>query len=367
MNYKLIPPTGHKIFLRDIFNLSKHGLPADNCYYLNSGTSALFFVIKYLNIQESSNIIIPSYSCPTVASAVLKAGHKPVLCDIQKETLFYDAELLQNRIKEVNARAVIFVNLFGLNKEIPQLDIPVILDNAQQYLQNKKVENIAAQIYSFGRGKPVNSMSGGLAVINDNVYFKNINENYGQIPAQEFLTEIKYLLTLFSFKIFSIPYFYKIIYSIPFLHLGETIFDENFPVNKISRLNKKVISNIMDRVNKIKKMRSLICIEYKNLLEEYLDKLHLWKGKGFYRFPVLLKEEGERDILVKKLQDEGVGAFPLYPWPLNRQPGLDKILNNNKVYKNAEFISENLFTLPVNEYVKQKDIIKIKEIFKNNL
>ncbi|MCK5075843.1 MAG: DegT/DnrJ/EryC1/StrS aminotransferase family protein, partial [Calditrichia bacterium] len=130
-----------------------------------------------MNIPLNSSIIIPAYSCPQVATAVLKAGHKPVLCDISLETLAYESDLLIKRINEVDAKAVVVVNLFGLNDKIPDLDIPVIVDNAQQYpfVVNK---NITAEIYSFGRGKPLNSLSGGVAIINNYNSFENVKEKY---------------------------------------------------------------------------------------------------------------------------------------------------------------------------------------------
>jgi dTDP-4-amino-4,6-dideoxygalactose transaminase len=52
----------------------------------------------------------------------------------------------------------------------------------------------------------------------------------------------------------------------------------------------------------------------------------------------------------------------MYPVPLNEQEGVSPYLVGSKAYPNAKFVSERILTLPTHEYVRVKDIERIREI-----
>jgi perosamine synthetase len=365
MAYKIFPPTGHKIFFRDLFRNNPAFLPEG--FPTNSGTTALYFIISELNIPSGSKIIIPAYSCPSVAAAVLRAGHIPLLADISPESLSYDINSLAQKIRESGAKALVWVNLFGLNDRIPNTNIPVILDNAQAVLSQARIHNIAAAIYSFGRGKPLNSLSGGLAVIFASKYFRNLEKEYKTLSEIKPLQEFKYLLTVFAFKLFFNPFRYPIPVNLPFLNLGETVFEPDFPISKMLSRNKIVILNILRRFEKIEENRKRISQSYRKILLDFKDFLYLYEKNVYYRFPVLLKSSELRLKLEQSLKNIGISFTRLYPTPLNEQPGLAEILNNNNVYPGAKIVSEQLMTLPINEFIDEKVLNKIQRVFKNIL
>ena len=121
--------------------------------------------------------------------------------------------------------------------------------------------------------------------------------------------------------------------------------------------------NIFARFNEIKKFRLQICEQYRGVLSDFREQLCLYGNSGFYRYPVVFKQEGVRDRILHALHSKGIGASGLYPAPLNRQQGLANILQDDKSYPNAEFLSENLLTLPVNEFIRWKEIEVIKQVF----
>ncbi len=144
--FYLTPPTGHKIYIKDFFK-SYIDFPFQG-YLFNSGTSALYFLINNLKIPQKSKILLPAYSCPTVAAAVLGAGHYPVLCDIYQDTLNYDLSMLKRKITKENIKATIWVNLFGIGSDIPEIGIPVILDNAQVLPNHFEKNQIVLDIFT---------------------------------------------------------------------------------------------------------------------------------------------------------------------------------------------------------------------------
>ena len=94
-----LPPAGNKIPLSLLFKVmiggSRNGglekstaikKVMGNAFslYLSSGRAALWLILKTLSEfnPKKRKVIIPAYTCPAVASAVLKAGLQPVLCDV---------------------------------------------------------------------------------------------------------------------------------------------------------------------------------------------------------------------------------------------------------------------------------------------
>ncbi|CAD7772656.1 MAG: DegT/DnrJ/EryC1/StrS aminotransferase family protein [Candidatus Methanoperedenaceae archaeon GB50] len=59
-------------------------LKVKHCLLVSSGTAALWLILKAAKEieQKRNEVIIPAYTCPSVAAAVIRAGLKPILCDI---------------------------------------------------------------------------------------------------------------------------------------------------------------------------------------------------------------------------------------------------------------------------------------------
>lgn len=109
-------------------------LGVNEIHYTDSGTDALIFLLKALNIKENDEIILPTYVCEGVFLAVLEAGYKPVLCDIG-ENWNTTAEKIKEKISP-NTGAIIMVYIFGLEGDIENilaLGYPVIEDVCQSF------------------------------------------------------------------------------------------------------------------------------------------------------------------------------------------------------------------------------------------
>jgi len=361
MTLRLIPPTGHQIKWKDLRKIADFSI--ENGFWLNSGTSALTFLLESLKIAPQSGIVIPAYTCPAVAAAVLKAGHRPVLSDINPDTLNYDLDQLVSVLKNQKPAAAIWVNLFGLPSSIPDLKIPVIVDNAQLPFTPLKPENAAAEMYSFGRGKPINALGGGVAIIHQFEHFKDLNKRYQNIPRSLFVNSLFYLTKIIAFKLFYHPTRYPIPFHISFLRLGETNFAPHFKLQKISGINLRCVENIFSRFAGIQKIRSDVCLKYCNILKRYKEKIGYFNMNAFSKFPIIFKTESDRIPISESLLDSGILANTLYPFALNVQPGLREILNDSFFYKGAEFLSKNLITLPVNEFIDDAVIDKVDKTF----
>ena len=65
----------------------------------NSGTSALFATLQCLGI-EGKEVIVPSFTYPATANAVVAAGGRPVFADIERDSLALDATDVRRKITE---------------------------------------------------------------------------------------------------------------------------------------------------------------------------------------------------------------------------------------------------------------------------
>ena len=68
-------------------------------FLVSSGTAALTLTLMGLrSSSRRTDVVIPAYTCPSVPAAVLKAGLRPVLCDINPSTFDFDHALLERTL-----------------------------------------------------------------------------------------------------------------------------------------------------------------------------------------------------------------------------------------------------------------------------
>ena len=96
---------------------------------VSSGTAALHLAVLALRIGPGDEVLVPAYTFPATANVVALAGAKPVLVDVDPETMNVDPARV-----EVGPRtkAIIAVELFGRPARLEELpeDLPVIEDAA---------------------------------------------------------------------------------------------------------------------------------------------------------------------------------------------------------------------------------------------
>jgi dTDP-4-amino-4,6-dideoxygalactose transaminase len=346
---------------------------AEHLFYMSSGRAALWLILRALSILEPKRreVVIPAYTCPAVASAILKAGLKPVLADIERDSFgFLRSELM--RTVGDNTLAVIAVHLFGLAAEVEdsycrQYGSFLVEDCAQALgilpdpIKRASGLKADASFFSFGRGKPLSVMHGGLVATSSDEICRAANQVFRDLRAPTLVSSAKYALTLGSYLLFSNPRFYWIPESLPFLHLGETIFEPDFGMSKGLRFPALILSELMALAEEEQETRKRNSAWYS---EQFKDSSHIRKPpKGafpYLRYPLILEQSGLRDSIVKDLKRHGAGAARLYPCPLNELPGLREILQDSAVYENSRKLSENLITLPVHSGVTQTLLETIK-------
>jgi perosamine synthetase len=79
---------------------------------VSSGTAALHLAVLALGIGPGDEVIVPAYTFPATANVVALAGARPVLADVDPETMNVRPEAVADAVTE-RTRAVLVVHLFG--------------------------------------------------------------------------------------------------------------------------------------------------------------------------------------------------------------------------------------------------------------
>lgn len=141
------------------------GLP--NLLLVNSGSNALFAAVTMLGLPPGSDIIVPSFTWVSCAHAVVLAGHRPVFCDVDLDTMNISIDTI-NAVRTQYTRAIMVVHYAGKPVDmnpILSLGLPVIEDAAHacdSKLDGKYCGGIGdVGIYSFDAVKNLVMGEGG--------------------------------------------------------------------------------------------------------------------------------------------------------------------------------------------------------------
>lgn len=348
--------------------------------YLSSGRTALWLILKALSRlhPERQKVIIPAYTCPAVASAVLKAGLEPVLCDVNLDDFGYSIEDL-DRLVDESILAVVVVHLFGFPANIGEVtslcrkhDVFVAEDAAQAFgnelpSTGTKLGLIGnAGFFSFGRGKTLSAIHGGLVVTESETIYQAALDICQSLNKPSIPARLVYLSQLGCYDLFSSPYAYWIPQKVPSLHLGETIFEPDFPLSKGLQSSGSIIEGLLESLEDDKKGRMTKSQWYSNELPDIPIMKKPFQGAyPYHRYPLLIEKKMVRDAIISELKSIGISGALFYPCPLNELPGLRDILQESRAYPNSKALSDALITLPVHDGVTSRDMNNIKSVIEN--
>jgi perosamine synthetase len=151
---------------------------------VSSGTAALHLAVLALNLQPGDEVLVPAYTFPATANVVALAGLKPVLVDVDPETMNIDIAKI-----EVGPRtkAVLAVHLFGRPARVEELpDGLLVLEDAAGALGAKRKGRACGGLgllgcLSFHPRKIVTTGEGGAVTTNDDAVAASVTamRNHG--------------------------------------------------------------------------------------------------------------------------------------------------------------------------------------------
>lgn len=166
-------------------NKIKSLLKVKHCLTCTSGTSAIYLAIKALKLKKNSEILLPNISYAAAGNAIISAGYKVKLVDVEKKLPVIDLNDLKKKISN-RTKAIIVVHISGRSNNFQEIfnlcrkkGIIIIEDAAEALFSklNKKYLGTIGDIgcYSLSPNKIITSGQGGLIVTNNSRYFNYIS------------------------------------------------------------------------------------------------------------------------------------------------------------------------------------------------
>jgi len=369
--YQLIKLKSYKrAFTERIVALSE----AEHCLLLNHGRSALYMILKSLSAISDpgkNEVIMPAYTCYSVAAAVAKANLKINLIDIDPTTLDYDYDLLKNADMS-RVLAIIGCNLFGIMNDWTRLRSiasqckAYLIDDAAQSMGSvldDRVSGIQGDVgfFSMGRGKNLSAYSGGILVTNNGEIANQLALMASSLDKPNLIGECGDLIKLFLMGFLQKPRLYWFPAMLPFLGLGKTEYDDEYYVGLMSSVQEcagYVLIDNLAGINDIRKKNAEAIA--KGLLKNDRISIPGYTAGNcpiYVRLPVLVQDRIARDRAVSALRRKGISASPMYPSIISHIHGINgHLTTTDRDFPEAQLIVERLLSIPTHPYVRNRDI-----------
>lgn len=162
----------------------KSELKAEHVYMMTSCTHALESAVRVLKLKADDEVIMPSFTYPSTANAVVLVGAKVVFTEVKKENFTIDEAKIEEKITP-RTKAIIVVHYGGVSCEMDSIleiaskyNLVVIEDSAQSFLTKYKDKYTGTighiGCFSFHGTKDFIAGEGGAIVVNDPKYREEI-------------------------------------------------------------------------------------------------------------------------------------------------------------------------------------------------
>jgi dTDP-4-amino-4,6-dideoxygalactose transaminase len=341
---------------------------ADRVFLVSSGSAALALALIALkSLSKRPDVIVPAYTCFSVPAAVLKAGLRPVPCDIDPATFDYDPDLLREALTS-DTLGVVVHHLFGVPSDIARTKalcagrgIFVIEDAAQAMGVTdggRKLGTLGdVGIFSFGRGKNITCGGGGALLTSAREIAGAIDRCYARLSSPPFVECARDFCRTLLMTIFIRPRLYWIPASVPALRLGETIFPDDVPVQRMTRLKAGLLRGWRRRLAQANRIRSEAAARFGALLPMPSVQAH-----PYLRLPVAVSSAEARRELHVASRVRGLGLSGGYPTPVSDIPQVRSRINGQQ-FPAAGRVAEQLLTIPTHHWLTENDRRAIADLW----
>tara|TARA_Y100000310_G_C20668531_1_gene808970 strand:+ start:415 stop:1545 length:1131 start_codon:yes stop_codon:yes gene_type:complete len=335
--------SGDGKFSKECQNIIENKFNTEKAFLTNSCTDALELSAILINIKKSDEVILPSFTFPSTANAFILRGAKPIFVDIREDTLNMDENIIEEKITE-NTKAIIPVHYAGVGCEMDKINeiskrhnLHVIEDAAQGVNAKYKNKYLGAigdiGAYSFHETKNYNSGEGGAILLNNKLFIERT-----EIIREKGTNRSKFLKGQVD--------------KYTWVDIGSSFLLSDI-LSSILQLQLKNLDSIQDK-------RKLIYEHYYNNLKDLQDQGKITLptipdhcDSNFHSFHIILKNQSERDKVMKFLNDNGIQAvfhfIPLHNSPMGKSFG-------NESLPLTESISSRILRLPFYADLKIKEV-----------
>ncbi len=338
-----------------------------------AGLTLLLSALKSLAAPERNEVVLPSYTCYSVAASTVRAGLRPRVVDIEQATLDFDLEQLGNTDFR-RVVAIVATNLYGLPGRLP-IVARIARDNGV-FLVDDAAQSLGATVggrssgawgdaglLSFDKGKPLAAIDGGALVTDSDAIALALQARMNDLPRPGILAMLEHSAKLMAYVVFLRPSLYWMPSALPGLGLGETFYEDRFPVLRDSRWLAALARAMWPRLAEFSNCRRANAARYLARMPDVPVVTPVRPVEGaeasYLRFPVLARDNALRDRLVRDLQQVGIGATGSYPGSIADIPALRDVLAGPTNAVAGRAVARRILTLPTHAYVTVGDVDRV--------
>lgn len=147
------------------------GVESSQISTVSNATQGLELALLALNLPARSKVLVPALTFVATATAVVRAGHQPVLADVDAHTWMLTPEIAYGACQRMRIDAVLPVATFGMPQDMQgwqrferDTGLPVIIDAAAAYGSQWLPSAEGTLVFSLHTTKSLPAGEGGLVV-----------------------------------------------------------------------------------------------------------------------------------------------------------------------------------------------------------
>jgi len=305
---------------------------------VGSGTEALHLALLALGIGAGDEVITVSHTAVATVAAVEMAGARPVLVDIEPETMTMDWRLVEDKIT-TRTRAILPVHLYGHPADLEHLSViaqrhglHLIEDCAQAHgarLGGRRVGGLGvAGCFSFYPTKNLGAYGdGGMVTTNDAALARSLRR------LREYGWEERYVSAVRG------------------------------GVNtRLDEMQAAVLRVKLGHLEQWNQARRDLTVVYSAKLANAALTLPVEKPDAHHVYHLYVVRSARRDALREHLKQNGVGSGIHYPVPVHMQPGYTRLGSGAGTFPVTEQAARQALSLPMFPELTAGEVAQVADL-----
>ena len=347
-----------------------------------AGMTLLLRALRRLGPADRDEVVVPSYTCYSVAASAVKAGLKVRIVDIDPDTLDFNRQALAETDLR-RALALVATNLYGGPNDMVALT--ALTRDRGIFLVDDAAQSMGAAVdgrpsglwgdvglFSFDKGKNICAIDGGVVVTASAAIAAALRAEAASLTLPPLATSAGHVVKALAYYAMLRPEAYGLATRLPGLSLGRTVFTTDYPIAAPDSLLSSLAAIMLRRLDEFLAARRANANALLPLVQRLPGVRTIRAGRGataaYLRLPILLDTEPSRDAAVATLTGAGIGASRSYPLSLADVPELQpSLVRDPRPLHGGRQVARTIVTLPTHPFVTADDIHRIGELLQATL
>jgi perosamine synthetase len=343
-----------------------------------TGTAAFFVILKALAARSGrSEVVLPAYTAPVVLLPVLRAGLRPVIADIDLATFQMDPADAA-RLTNDRTLAVMPAHMFGLPCDVGRLKEAMagsgaaVVEDAASALGATLGGRMAgtfgdAGFYSFHRGKPTSSATGGAWVAHDDDLAEAIRHEAESLRRPGLAERTRRAAKIIALALAVRPWVYTLAHPL-LARFKDTVPHPDFDASALTATQAGTVASQLKRLDRILAERRRRAERAREMLAEVegvtLPAVLPGARPAFSHCPLMLPDTATRDRALAAALHIGLECTTLYNRTIHRAYALPPEAYGGGACPRAEALAARLMLIPCHPFAPMARIEQAAELVK---